>query len=59
MKCISRYEKYKEDPFDRYIVLIKNGKIRSGRYSHLVKIDQNKKLEGKEFFTDGDNNQRE
>lgn len=59
MKCVSRYEKHKEDPFDRYIILIKNGKIRSGRYSHLVKVDKSKKLEGKEFFTNGDSSERE
>jgi hypothetical protein len=57
MKCISRYDEYKEDPFDRCIILIKNGKIKSGRYSHLIKIDKDKKLEGKEFFVDENNDE--
>lgn len=53
MKCISRYEKYRDENFDTVMMLIKNGTIKCGRYAHLVKIDKNKKMEGKEFFNNG------
>lgn len=54
MKCIDRYNEYKDDDFDSIILMIKNGKIKSGRYSHLIKIDDKKIMKGKEFFTDGE-----
>lgn len=53
MRCIERYEQYKEDDFDNTILFIRNGRIKSGRYAHLVKIDIDKKMDGKELFTDG------
>lgn len=53
MKCIERYDEYKDDDFDNIILKIRNGKIKSGRYSHLVKVDKGKIIKGKEFFADG------
>lgn len=60
MKSISRYEEYKDTELDTIILKIRNGTIKSGRYSHLVKIDKNKVYSEnqKEFFKDkgGDSN---
>lgn len=53
MQCIERYDQYKEDDFDNVLLYIKIGKIKSGRYAHLVKIDKDKKMNGKELFADG------
>lgn len=53
MQCIERYDQYKEDDFDNVLLFIKIGKIKSGRYAHLVKIDKDKKMNGKELFADG------
>lgn len=52
-RITQRYETYKDEPFDRIIVLIKNGTIKCGRYAHLVKVDEDKIMKGKEFFNDG------
>ena len=52
MKCVERLEKYKEDDFDRIMLLIRNGTIKCGKYSHLVKVNENKLMKGKEFFND-------
>lgn len=52
MKCIDRYEEYKDDNFDTIILKIKNGSIKSGRYAGLVKIKKDYKF-GKEIFKDG------
>lgn len=52
-RITQRYETYKDEPLDRIIVLIKNGTIKCGRYAHLVKIDEDKIMKGKEFFKDG------
>lgn len=54
MKCIERYEQFKEDDFDSIILSIRNGKIKSGRYAHLVKVDKSEKVDGKELFTNGE-----
>ena len=53
MHCINRYNQYKDDDLDQILLRIKNGTIKSGRYSHMVKIDKNYKIKGKEFFKDG------
>ncbi|MCM1215410.1 MAG: hypothetical protein NC548_12930 [Lachnospiraceae bacterium] len=55
-RVIERYEKYKDEDFDKIIVLIKRGTIKCGRYAHLVKIDDGKVMKGKEFFKDGKDN---
>lgn len=55
MKCIDRLLQYKDDDFDRIIMYIKKGSIKCGRYSHLVKVDKKAKIEGKELFADGKN----
>jgi len=55
MKCINRYEKYRDDDFDKILLLIKKGDIRCGKYSTLVKVDKDKKiLNRKEFFGNED-----
>lgn len=53
MQCKDRYEEYKDEYFDVVIMKIKRGDIKCGRYSHLVKIDKNKKYDGKELFKNG------
>ena len=53
MQCVNRYNQYKDDDLDQILLRIKNGTIKSGRYSHMVKIDKNYKIKGKEFFNDG------
>jgi len=50
MKCIKRYERYKEEDFDKIILDIAKGVIKSGMYSDLVKIDKAKKLKGGTYF---------
>ena len=55
MQCVERYDAYKDADFDTILLKIKNGSIKSGRYAHLVKMDKNFKLKGKEFFKDGNN----
>lgn len=53
MQAMNRFENFKGDDFDRIILLIKNGTIKCGRYSHLVKIKKNEKYNEKELFTNG------
>jgi len=53
MRCQDRYEEYKDTSLDSIISQIKTGRIKCGRYSHLVKIDKNVKMSGKEFLTNG------
>lgn len=59
MLAQERYEEYNDSEFDVILMKIRNGTIKSGRYSHLVKIDKNKVYSDKqkEFFTEkkGDN----
>lgn len=55
-RITQRYEEYRDEAFDRIIVLIKNGTIKCGKYAHLVKIDEDKIMKGKEFFNDGKDN---
>lgn len=52
MYALERYEEYKDTDLDIIVMKIKNGTIKCGKYSNLVKI---KKLEEnfkkqKEFF---------
>jgi alpha-D-ribose 1-methylphosphonate 5-triphosphate diphosphatase PhnM len=49
---MKRYQKYIEKPFDTVILLINNGTIKCGRYADLVKVDDDKRLRGKEFFNE-------
>lgn len=53
MNAFDRYSHYKEESFDRVILLIRNGTIKCGKYANCVKIDKNPKIKGKEFFKDG------
>lgn len=53
MKCVNRYEKYKDESLDTIILKIRNGSIKCGRYAHLVRVRDGKILKGKEFFTNG------
>ena len=50
---IERYKKYKDESLDRVLLYIRNGTIKAGKYSNMVKVDKNAKLKGKEFFKDG------
>lgn len=54
MLAQERYEEYNDSEFDVILMKIRNGTIKSGRYSHLVKIDKNKVYSDKqkEFFTE-------
>ena len=54
MLAQERYEEYNDSEFDVILMNIRNGTIKSGRYSHLVKIDKNKVYSDKqkEFFTE-------
>lgn len=53
MKCINRYNEYKDESFDKILLYIRKGKIKAGKYSHLVKIDKKKIIKDKELFTNG------
>lgn len=57
MKCIDRYEMYKDYDFDKIILAIKKGSIKCGRYSHLVKVDKNKIIKDKELFKNNGNDE--
>lgn len=50
MKCMDRFQQYKDENFDRIMLMIRNGTIKAGKYSHLVKINENKIIKGKELF---------
>lgn len=52
-KCVERFNKYRRISLDSVLMDIKHGIIKSGKYSHLVKIDGNKNMKGKVFFDDG------
>ncbi len=52
MHCKDRLEEYKDEFFDTILLKIKRGDIKCGRYADLVKIDKNKKYDGKELFKD-------
>jgi hypothetical protein len=53
MHNIKRLETFEYDDFDKIMLLIKNGTIKCGKYSHLVKIKKDYKINRKELFTDG------
>ena len=55
MQCITRYDKYHEEPFDSIILKIRNGTIKCGKYAHMVKIDKNAIIKRKELFANGKN----
>lgn len=59
-KFITRYDKYKDERFDVVMLKIRNGTIKSGRCSHLVKIDENDTsiLKRKELFGNGDSGEQ-
>lgn len=48
-----RVKEYSDTELDAIIIAIKNGTIKCGRYSHLVKLDKSVNIKGKEFFSDG------
>lgn len=54
MESVDRLKEHIDDPFDKLILWIRTGTIKSGRLSHLVKIDKNKQMKGKVFFDDGE-----
>lgn len=47
---IERYEELKDESFDTILALIRNGRLKCGRYANLVKIDKKKTKIGKELF---------
>lgn len=51
-----RYLAYKDIGFDELIIKIKNGIIKAGKYSHLVKVDKDFKvpLKGEVLTRDAD-----
>ena len=53
MKSIERYHQYAQDGLDTIMEHIRHGRIKCGRYSHLVKINKNKIIKDKELFTNG------
>ena len=46
MLAINRLKQYENESFDTVIMDIKTGKIKPGRYSKLVKVKKNCKIEG-------------
>ena len=56
MKCIDRVKKYQDEGFDKIIMDIRKGYLKTGRYAHLVKVNKNKIIKGKELFKDGKEN---
>lgn len=59
MKAIERFKKYRDYDLDKVLIDIRSGSIESGKYSHLIKIDNNKKMKGKVLFNDGKSNSDE
>jgi hypothetical protein len=51
MNPMERFKEYRYTQLDEVVLAIRNGTIKTGKYSHLVKIDKNKKI-GKEFSID-------
>lgn len=58
MNCKERLMKYRNESFDTIMLLIRNGTIKCGRYAHLVKIDKNKIIKGKELFGNADSKRK-
>lgn len=59
MKCTERLKKYEDTEFDVIILQIRNGTIKTGRYSHLVKVKDGKDIKGKELFKNATNSESE
>lgn len=59
MRCVDRYQEYKDEYFDTILLKIKKGDIKCGKYSHLVKIDKDKDYSGKELFKNGKSDNKE
>ena len=53
MRCIDRFQKYRKEDMDKILLDVRNGNIKCGKYSHLVKIDENKPLKEGKLFNDG------
>ncbi len=59
MKPIERYLEYKDEDLDRILILIRNGTIKSGKFSHLIKTkskDTKSIMKEKELFKHAKNN---
>ena len=52
MRCIDRFQKYRKEDMDKILLDIRNGNIKCGKYSHLVKVDENKSLKEGHLFKD-------
>ena len=52
MYCIERYEEHKKDFIDQLLMDIRYGKIKAGRYAHLVKIDKHAVAKKKGWYFD-------
>ena len=52
MKAIDRFKQYRDEDLDRIIIYIRNGKIKTGKYAHLVKVDPDKKIKEGHLFKD-------
>ena len=44
MNPIDRFEEYRDTELDAVILAIRNGEIKAGKYSHLIKIDKHPKV---------------
>lgn len=53
LDAVERYEEFKDRNFDDIIMRIASGKIRVGKYAHLVKVKKNEKIKGKVLFRNG------
>lgn len=52
---VGRLKEYIEDDFDRLMLHIKKGQVKAGKYAHLVKVKEGKKIKGNCFFGKEDN----
>ncbi len=52
MRCIDRFQKYRKEDMDKILLDIRNGNIKCGKYSQLVKVDENKPLKEGHLFKD-------
>ena len=50
MRCIKRYKRYQDEDFDRVLLYIKDGTIKCGKYSDIVKVEEFTKLKGGVLF---------
>lgn len=56
MDPMERLKLYRTESLDAVMLEIKNGNIKCGKYSHLVKVDPKKRMKGKVLFKDGEDN---